>query len=184
MTIVRRGFSIRLAAGAIDVFLGAVVALLLSETTGRWFAERSIVMLRIGSPDTFWHGPVPMILGILGHFAHGAPFALLLVLLPEALFGAGPGKWLLGLHVTSGDGAPAAAPQRWLRWSIKCAGLWCMPLALILGSSTVAAVALAAVAVTLAGFLVAIGPRSLALHDRLADTAVFGARRAAPPAVP
>ena len=51
-----------------------------------------------------------------------------------------------------------------------------MTLALVLGAGWVAAVAAAASAVVLVGFLAAAGPRRRALHDRLSGTAVFAAR--------
>ena len=168
----RRGFAVRLLAATIDVVLGLVVAVLLWRTLGWYFAERSVAMLSIGSPDTFWRGPIPMVLGYLGTIVYGLPFALLVVLLPEALFGAGPGKWVLALRVTDADGAPASARSRWLRWIVKCCGLWLMVLALVVGSSVLAGVAVAAGAVTLVGFFPVIGRRREALHDRLAGTAV------------
>ncbi len=172
MTTVPRGFAIRSLAATMDVLLGVVVAVLLWRTLGWYFAGRSVVMLSIGSPDTFWRGPIPMVLGLFGTVVYGLPFAVLLVLLPEALFGAGPGKWILALRVTTADGAPASAQSRWLRWIAKCSGLWLMVLALVVGSSVLAGVAVAAGVVTLAGFFLAIGRRREALHDRLAGTAV------------
>jgi uncharacterized RDD family membrane protein YckC len=172
MTTVRRGFAIRLLAVTIDVLLGILVAVLLSRTLGWYFAGRSVVMLSIGSPDTFWRGPIPMVLGYFGTVVYGLPFAMLVVLLPEALFGAAPGKWILALRVTARDGAPASARSRWVRWIAKCSGLWLMVLALILGSGVLAGVAVAAGVAALAGSFLAIGRRREALHDRLAGTAV------------
>jgi len=172
----RRGFGIRLLSSIIDGLLGLVVALLLASTTGRWFAGRSGVMLSIGSPDSFWRGPIPMILSILGPLVYGLPFALLLVLLPDALFGTGPGKWLLRMRVAAADGGPGQAGRLWLRWVIKCIGLWGMALALALGRSPVAFIALAAGFTVLAGFFLTMGPRRQALHDRLSGTAVVPGR--------
>ena len=184
MTVKRTGFWFRVLSGTIDALVGLLLAMLLSGTTGRWFAGRSFVMLSIGSPDTFWRGPIPMVIGIFGVLVYGLPFALLLVLLPEALFGAGPGKWALGLAVASGDrGQPsdcdAASPRRrWLRWFIKCSGLWCMTLALALGNASIAGLACVASIVVLLGFLPAAGRACLALHDRLSQTAICSVRRA------
>lgn len=169
----RCGMGIRLLAAAIDVFLGLFVALLMAGTTGRWFAGRSVVMLSIGSSDTFWRGPIPMVLGILGPLVYGLPAALLLVLLPEALLGAGPGKWALRLRIVGGAGETAHARSLWLRWTVKCAGLWGMAIALAVGEGFAALAALAAGLVVLAGFFAAAGPRRLALHDRLSGAAVF-----------
>ncbi len=175
----RRGFGIRLLASGIDAVFGVVVALLLSGTLGRWFAERAGVMLAIGSPDTFWRGPVPMMLGYLGSLIHGLPLAFLLVLLPEALFGAGPGKWVLGLSVAARDRA-ASPGARWLRWTIKCSGPVCMLLALLIGSAALAFIAIIATVIAGAGSLLALGSRSLALHDRLSGTSVVSFEKLRP----
>ncbi len=163
-----------------DFLFGVVVALLLSGSSGRWFAGRAAVMLSIGSPDTFWRGPIPMVLGVLGDFVYGLPFALILVLLGEAIFGAGPGKWLFGMRVTAAAGTPATGGRRLVRWAVKCSGLWLMTLALILGSRALAAVAIGASAAVLSGFLLAAGPGRVALHDRLSATAVCAANRTGP----
>jgi hypothetical protein len=178
VTLKRTGFWLRVLSGAIDALVGLLLAMLLSGTTGRWFAGRSFVMLSIGSPDTFWRGPVPMVIGIFGPLVYGLPFALLLVLLPEALAGAGPGKWALGLSVAAPDCGEGPRGRRWLRWIIKCAGLWSMALALVLGSAPVAGLACLLAASVLLGCLPAAAGASLALHDRLAGTSVCRIRRA------
>jgi len=170
--IARSRFGARLLAGAIDALAAFVLACLLVPTTGHWFASRAVVMLSIGSPDTFWRGPLPMVLGIFGTLVHGLPLSFLLVLLPEALFGAGLGKWLLGLDVRSEDGTPATARARLVRWTLKLAGFWIMVLALALGSVAVATVALAAGFVVFMAFLLSAAPGVSVLHDRLSRTAV------------
>ena len=173
MTARRRGFGIRLASACFDFAFGIAVALLLTGTTGRWFAGRAAIMLSVGSPDTFWRGPIPMVLGVLGNFVYGLPFALLLALLGEVFFGAGPGKWLFGMRVAAIGGTTAPARKRLMRWTLKCAGFWIMVLALVLGSTCLAALALGAAVVALAGLGLAIGSGRQALHDRLSGTAVF-----------
>ena len=171
-TASRPGAGLRLLALAIDGVFALVIAVLLSSTTGRWFAGRSVVMLSIGSPDTFWRGPIPMMMGILGSLVYGLPFAALLVMLPEAILGVGVGKWAARLRIAAADGSPVGARTLWLRWCIKCAGLWGMTLALVLGWSPVAFLTLAASAVVIAGFLSVFGHKRLALHDRLSGTVV------------
>ena len=172
MTARRRGFGIRLVSAGVDFVFGIAVALLLTGTAGRWFARRAVVMLSIGSPDTFWRGPIPMVMGILGNLVYCLPFALLLALLGEVFFGAGPGKWLFGMRVTAADGTPAPPRRRLVRWTLKCSGLWIMVLALVLGSAYLAALALGAAVVALAGLCLAVSSGHLALHDRLSGTAV------------
>jgi uncharacterized RDD family membrane protein YckC len=156
-----------------DLLVAGVCALLLSGSPGRWFARRAVVTLSIGTQDTLWRGPVPMVLGILGEFVYVLPLALLLVLLPEAVFGAGPGKWALGLHVAAADGSEPGARRRLLRYTVKCCAPWVMVLALVAGSMALAEAAFGAGAVVLAGLVLAAGRQRQALHDRLSGTAVY-----------
>ena len=172
-TLFGRGF----LGGALDLIAGALVALLLSGTLGRWFAERAVIMLSIGSPDTSWSGPVPMLLGIFGNLVYTMPFSLVIVLLAEALFGAGPGKWLLGMQVAARDGSPAPARRRLLRWSVKCSGPALLLLALVSGEGLIAAVGVGALTAALAGFFVPLSTGRRALHDRVSGTAVTSAGR-------
>jgi uncharacterized RDD family membrane protein YckC len=177
MTTMRRGFGIRVLAGFLDAVLGIAIALPFSGTLGRWFAGRAVVTLSIGSPDTFWRGPIPMVMGIFGSFVYGLPLGLLLVLLAEALFDASPGKWLLGLSVAAADGSPAPTGNRLARWVLKCSALWGTALALAVGSCPIAVAAAVAGLVTLGGFFLAISPRAQALHDRVAGTAIYSTVR-------
>lgn len=172
MTATRARFGSRISAALIDAVLGGVLTLLLSGTSGHWFSERAVIMLSIGSPDTFWNGPIPYIIGVFGSVVYGAPFAFLLVTLSGAFFGATPGKWLLRLHVISADDRPATHRMLLVRWAVKSVGLWGLVVALVVGKSAVAAVAVILGAVVLLGFLAALGPTRQALHDRLAGTAV------------
>jgi hypothetical protein len=130
------GFSFRrVMANGIDLVIGLALGLALSNTVvGFFFASRAVVMLRIGAPDTIWKGPIPMILGILGPFVYGLPFAILVVLLAEPLVGTSPGKALLGLSVVScGDGI-LVGRQRWRRAIIKATPFWGLTIALLAGS--------------------------------------------------
>ena len=171
----RSGFGIRSAAGVLDGLLGVIVALLLAGTTGGWFAGRAVATLSIGSPDTLWRGPIPMIMGIFGSFFYGLPFALLLVLLSEALLDASPGKWLLRLRVVEVRGEPAPVGRRLLRWSVKCSGVWIMTLALVAGSLPLALAAVVAAVAVLAGSFMVTRSSRLAFHDRISGTAVWPA---------
>ena len=131
-------------------------------------------MLRVGSPDSVWLGPIPMVLGIFGNLAYGLPFALILVLLAEMFFGAGPGKYLFRMRIARADGGAAGIGRRALRWAVKCSGLWVMVLALLLGSQLLALLSLAAGCAVSAGSLLALGPERLSLHDRITDTGIHG----------
>ncbi|MFH1501686.1 MAG: RDD family protein [Candidatus Eisenbacteria bacterium] len=169
----RAGLRARLLAALVDVVLGGALALLLSGSSGHWFSERAVVMLGIGSPDTFWNGPVPYVIGIFGSVVYGAPLAFALVSLSDALFGATPGKWLLKLRVASADGSPPSRTRLFARWALKHVCAWGLVLALVLGESLVAGAAIVLGAVVLVGSVAAGGPRRLALHDMLSRTAVL-----------
>jgi hypothetical protein len=169
----RKGFPARALSSLLDCLLGLALGLLLADHIGFFFAERAVVMLRIDEPGTLWQGPVPMFLGILGPLVYLLPAVFLLVLLPEALYSASPGKLALRMRVRGEKGASAPAGRRWLRWGIKTAGLWGMTLALITGRWELAAASVIAGALVLAGSLTALGPSRQALHDRLSETAVY-----------
>jgi hypothetical protein len=169
---VGKGFWLRLFTGSVDGVIGLVVALLLSNSTGVFFAHRAVVMLEIGSPNTLWQGPIPMVLGIMGTLVYGLPFAMLLVFLPEALSGATPGKCLLRIRVKGREDSPATKWRLWLRYLLKTCGLWGMTLALLAGSWELAIIAAVAQIVVLLGFLLCFGTNSLALHDRISGTVV------------
>jgi hypothetical protein len=130
------GFALRrVGANGIDLLIGLMLGLALSNTVvGFFFASRAVVMLRIGAPDTIWKGPIPMILGILGPFVYGLPFAILLVLLAEPLVGASPGKALLGLTVRPCGAGMLTRRQRWRRAIVKATPFWGLSIALLAGS--------------------------------------------------
>jgi RDD family len=125
----------RVMANAIDLLIGLVLGVVLSNTVvGFFFAGRAVVMLRIGAAGTIWKGPIPMILGILGPLVYGLPFAILLVLLTEPLIGTSPGKALLGLTIVPCDGGILARRQLWRRAIIKATPFWGLTAALLAGS--------------------------------------------------
>lgn len=131
----------RLMANAIDLLVGLVLGLALSNTVvGFFFAGRAVVMLRIGAEDTIWKGPIPMILGILGPFVYGLPFAILLVLLVEPLIGTSPGKALLGLTIIPCGGGILSRRQLWRRAIIRATPWWGLTAALLTGSWVLALV--------------------------------------------
>jgi hypothetical protein len=126
---------IRLLATILDVLLGMVLGLLLSNSAiGSFFAGRAVVMLRIGSADTLWKGPVPMMLGILGTFVYVLPLAILLILLTEPLAGTSPGKIVFGLEIVPSGQAILSRKQLWCRSAVKTIFFWGLVVALLLGN--------------------------------------------------
>ena len=169
----RAGFWIRAAAACLDAALGFALSLVLASSIGLFFARRAVVTLRIGEPDTLWKGPLPLMLGIIGEVVYLLPFTLLLVWILDPLTGATLGKRLLGLRVRDAEGQPISWQRRWYRTSVQTFGLWGWTLALLAGRWEIAALASLGGGVVLAGSVVALGPKSLALHDRLSRTSVW-----------
>jgi uncharacterized RDD family membrane protein YckC len=166
------GFWIRAAAGGVDLAAGLAASLALAPSVGIFFARRAVVTLRIGDPDTLWQGPLPLLLGLFGEVVYLLPFTLLLAWLLDPLTGATAGKRLFGLRVRAHDGRPATRPTLWRRSAVQTVGLWGWTLALLTGRWEIAALASLAGGVVVAGSLAALGPASLALHDRLSRTSV------------
>jgi hypothetical protein len=105
---------------------------------GTFFARRAVVMLRIGTPETIWKGPIPMLLGIAGTFVYALPFACLLVALVEPVAGASPGGALFGVR------SNADRDERWRRAIVAAIPWWGLTVALVIGSWQIAVVALIA----------------------------------------
>lgn len=100
----------RFVAAGLDSLLATGLAFLLVDTAGHFWAERAVVALRVGEPDSLWRGGLPLVLGLLGTLVYGWPFARWLVGMTEAAFGHSPGKWLAGITVRS-VGMSTAAPE-------------------------------------------------------------------------
>jgi hypothetical protein len=117
------------------MLFGVVLGVLLANTgIGFFFAKRAVVMLKIGSVDTIWKGPVPMIMGILGPFTYVLPLAMLLVLLAEPLTGTSPGKSMLGLKIIPYNKAILSKKSLWCRTAIKSVFFWGLVVALLSGN--------------------------------------------------
>ncbi len=166
----------RAVAAAIDAMAGVATAILLSSSLGVFFARRAVVMLRIGDPETLWKGPVPLMLGVVGEVVYLLPFALFLAWILDPLTGATIGKRVMGMRVCDPDGRPSSRQARWRRSAIQTAGLWGMAVALVAGRWEMAVLATFVGVVMVAGSLLALGPASLALHDRLSSTGVHMTR--------
>lgn len=173
----RAGFWLRSVAAGLDGLAGVAAGLFLSQLVGDYFSQRAVVMLRIGDPDSFFRGPIPMVLGIFGELVFTLPLAFLLIQLVEPVLQGSPGKLLLRLSVRTSRGEAATPGPTWTRFATKNVGLWGMTLALITGTWAIGATALVLGAAVAIGFLFAAGPRKLAAHDRLARTAVYDQSR-------
>jgi len=94
------------------------------------------------------------------------PFALLLVYLPEALWGRSIGKLVFGLRIE------ASQEARWTRYLFKTSGLLGITLAFIIGSWELTVISTGVGIVILLGFFLSLGKDKKSLHDLLAGTTV------------
>lgn len=172
----RAGFWIRAVAASVDAAVAFVGTLLLASSLGFFFAERAVVTLRIGQPGTWWKGPVPMMLGVVSTVSYLLPFVAAVVWSLDVWGGATLGKRLFGLRVRSADGRPMDVSRRLRRYAARTVFAWGWTLALLAGAWTLAVVATAGGVVAMAGCLMALGPESRALHDRVASTIVVRRR--------
>jgi uncharacterized RDD family membrane protein YckC len=168
----RAGFWLRAAAASIDFAVGFAASVVLQSGIGMFFARRAVVTLRIGAPGTMWKGPLPLMIGTIGEVVYLLPFVLCMVWVLDPLTGATIGKRLLGLRVRDADGQAASRRKFWIRSAIQTAGLSGWTFALLAGRWEIAALASLAGGAVLLGCLLAVGPASLTLHDRLSRTSV------------
>ena len=167
----------RIIAAAIDGGMVLVLTRLLAPVTGTYFAARTIPTFHVGEADTLWRGPIPFLLAIYGRIVYGAPFAAILVLLAEPLFGTSAGKTLLGLRIAAAGGGVPSSSARWIRFLAKGCGPLVFIIALLAASWPLALLGALLGAVTAAGFVPVVFGRR-ALHDVLARANVV--RPAAP----
>lgn len=170
-------FSLRLLATLFDLLLGALLGLLLANSpAGFFFASRAVVMLRIGSADTIWKGPIPMIMGIMGCFVYVFPLAVLLVLLTEPLFGSSPGKRMLGLRIASCDNALITSKKLWCRSILKTAFFWGIVIALLAGNWLLAVCSVLSGCILLSSMLLSVLFPIRSIHEFLSRTCVIKSR--------
>jgi RDD family len=171
----RIGLRPRIAAVAID--LAGIV--LLAMLFGPWVGIR----LGLGHYDGQGLGAGGMMAGATA----GTQVIALLWLAPEALWGTGPGKALLGLAIGNEQGQPLPRRRAALRWALKTSPALVGLLAVIVslaaprvGGWLTLLSDLCAV-VLLAGCFVALGSDQQALHDVLAGSAIYRRAELAPP---
>ena len=158
----------RLSAALLDGFLGLFVScaglaagVRISPAALDWGASG-------GSVQSFSLGVGLAVLTIIVTFYS----SLLLFSLTEVFWSASPGKALLGLRIRRLDGACSSLLQRAMRYCVKQAYIPLLLVASRVGNDTGAAVLGLLGVASLAGYLMILGPRRAALHDRIASTAV------------
>lgn len=167
-------FSLRLLAASIDALLGVVLGFLLSfSRIGNFFAERAVVMLKIGSPDTIWKGLIPMIMGILGPFFYVLPLSLLLVFLIEPLTGASLGKRILRLKIVLENKGVVSREKLWYRSAIKSVLFWGLVAGLLFGSWVVALCSVVLGFAVFCSIVLPLFSSCRPLHEALSQTSVI-----------
>lgn len=167
------GFGVRLLANLVDAVVGFLLGLALAPSAlGHYFSARAVVLLRIGEPDTWFQGPVAMILGIFGELVFLLPLTLVLAFLPEAVRGGSLGKRICRLRVASAEGGSARRYPR-ARFLVKTSPFWLSVIALVTGSWPLELLALGLGLVLLLAWLATSLVGAPPLHDRLAATMVI-----------
>lgn len=115
----------RILAIAIDSFLALTLSALSAGILGRWCAERAVLALAIDDPSSWWRGPLPLVLGILGNVVYSLPLTVLAVGASRLAFGRTPGESLC--RIDPGPG------HRWLGWIDDHAPAILLSAALLLG---------------------------------------------------
>lgn len=163
----RAGFWVRAAAVTIDVCVVGLVAWALTYTT--------LLLLPWPSDPPPWLANLPDTMFYVVLLAYGTS---------EVLWGATPGKRLLGLVIAHPDGSPADHWRLFFRWSSKYYSalvslIWLVtlhPAPYLLGGFMNL--------VLLVGFLYALNDDKRAWHDEWTGTAIYHRRRVVPPPLP
>ena len=176
----RQGFAIRLVSMLLDtLILLAILGLISAATTGDAF-----FLLKLAGDD---EAEIERATEALGDtmaivFIVLIALAFLLFWFSEILFAASPGKLVLGLRIAHEKAQPATWRQLILRWLVKNSGGLTGIIGDIAGvRALMAAGNFLGLAVFFGCFFV-LGASRQALHDKIANTAVFrkSALRASP----
>jgi uncharacterized RDD family membrane protein YckC len=159
----RIGFAQRLAACCLDLLTGMIGIL-----------GVALLFIPFGLLEAFrhpkGHAPGYVALALLGYYLALPLFGLVWVLV-EALTSMGPGKRLLAIRVAAEDGGAASRGQLVLRAFVKYP-FWLFLLLVFSGPPSSGAIAAVCFILGI-GYLLALGGRRQALHDRVAHTAVY-----------
>lgn len=124
-----------------------------------------------------WMGISPEEAATYAYGAASFSYALVLIAfgysLISAMFGASPGKMMLGLVIANSDGRRGSMSLWIRRWAVRDANLYLQMAAIIPTLSFLDNIgAVIGIVIFIGCFMVA-GQERLALHDRIAQTAIF-----------
>lgn len=84
----------RLLATSVDAGIALTLSAISAVPLGQWCAQRAVLALAIDDPSSWWRGPLPLVLGILGTVVYSLPFTILAVGASRLAFGRTPGEAL------------------------------------------------------------------------------------------
>gem|GEM_PF-487302 len=157
-----------MADTALATIFGFVTALLL----GPLFRARLTQRLA-ASGDLEGMGGLAVFYGILLSFSLGGLIGLTAAACMEAVTGASPGKRFLKIGIRHESGRPADRAGLVLRAVVKNLGVILAALAALFRSPSFGVLSLIAVLASGPGYMMAFGEKRQALHDRIAETAVY-----------
>lgn len=164
----------RMLATKVDMIIGVALGLFMSNSViGFFFAGRAAVMLKIGSADTIWKGPIPMIMGVLGTFIYVLPLSTLLILSAEPLIGISLGKKILRLKIIPYNNLILSKKMLWCRSAIKTSIFLGLVISMLIGSWIVALCSLTLGFIVLCSMVLSLFLYIKPIHDALSQTCVI-----------
>jgi uncharacterized RDD family membrane protein YckC len=177
----RATFWRRLGAFLIDVLVALVPAALAARPLSGLFPH-AVEQMLAAQMSRMSQSANPAMLAKVSSFAEmSVRFAIAsavigaVYMLIEGLYGRAVGKLILGLRIAAPDGRAAPIGKLLLRMLIKYAGTVVQVAALFTGVAALSRVSQIVGLVVLGGCLLALWPRRQALHDLVAQTAVYHA---------
>ena len=180
MKHLRVGFGQRFLAAIIDfllgaLFIGALVFLLMQmnvsatpdmiETMNDIDALFSLLGVASSAGDMFY--------SLLPAMTFGGMIGAVLYSLTEGFTGASPGKRVLRIRIANQDGSQGDTTLYIRRWGVKFSGSILRMIALVPALVALDTIGVIVAVVIFIGYFGALGVERLALHDRIAQTAVY-----------
>lgn len=155
----RAGFGIRLGAAILDGIILMVLSFIFAIVSG---VDMNVALGRVenGATPTFVSGMISTLIPLI--------YTLL-----EIFKAATPGKMILKLRIANPDGSPADQATLGKRWAFKYSTNLLQVLAILTGIGLLFMLSGIAGLVVFVGCFFCIGAARQALHDKIANTAVF-----------
>jgi uncharacterized RDD family membrane protein YckC len=171
----RVGFWPRVGASLIDVAVVAALGVALADLAAALFPGYTAEVLAHQQAKTVAAQTPGMssLLRSVARWAAAAELAAVVYGLAEGLFGRALGKLLLGLRIADTSGRAASLPRLLGRMAVKQSGALLALTAMVTGSYFVGELGQIPAWAVMIGFLLVLGHKRQALHDRASGTAVY-----------